>query len=363
MKNDVRDRSRFCPLEAVLQDSGYMLRQFRKSPLFATASILTLALGIGANTAIFTLVDQLILRLLPIKDPQQVVGLVANGRYYGDNMGLNALSYTMYQTIRDQNQVFKLMMCRRTAQFTATVHSESDVLSGELVSGNYFPLLGIKAAAGRVFDSNDDLRPNANPVAVLSYAYWKSRFAGSDQVIGRRLLVNNYPLTIVGIAQPGFNGLEPGLPAQLFVPVMMTQTLFPHLDFAQMFDPRLRWVNVYGRLKAGIPRERAKAGLQPLFHQILEAEVLQAGFAHATPYDKEQFLKMWLDVIPGGQGNSILRQQYEKPLWVLMGVTGFVLLIACANLASLLAARAWYVRRRSPSGWRLARAARGSFSN
>ncbi len=340
VKNELRDRSRFQFLENLLQDGSYALRQFRKSPLFAVTSILTLALGIGANTAIFTLVDQLILRLLPVKDPQQVVALAAKGDYYGDNMGRNVLSYTMYQTIRGRNQVFSQMMCRRPVPFTAMVHSESDVLSGELVSGNYFPLLGIKAAVGRVFDSNDDLHPSANPVGVLSYAYWKSRFAASGQIIGRTLLINNYPLTIVGIAQPGFNGLEPGLPTQLFVPIMMTPALFPQNDFSRMFDSRLRWVNVYGRLKAGATIEHAKAGLQPLFHQMLQAEVLEAGFEHATPYDKRQFLKMWLDVIPGGQGNTQLRQQYERPLWVLMGITGFVLLIACANLASLLAARA-----------------------
>jgi predicted permease len=121
---------------------------------------------------------------------------------------------------------------------------------------------------------------------------------------------------------------------------MMTPAVFPNTDFSRMFDSRQRWVNVYGRLKPGMTPEHAKAILQPLFHQILQAEVLQPGFAHATPDDKQQFLRMWLDVIPGGQGNTILRQQYEKPLWVLMGVTGFVLLIACANLASLLAARA-----------------------
>ena len=340
MKNELRERSRFRPLETLLQDSRYVLRQFRKSPLFAIAAILTLALGIGANTAIFTLVDQLILRLLPIKDPQHVVALAAQGQYYGDNMGVNVLSYTMYQTLRDQNQVFSQMMCHRSMPFTAMLRSESDVLSGELVSGNYFSLLGIRSAAGRVFNSNDDLHLNAHPAAVLSYGYWKRRFAGSNQVIGRTLLVNNYPLTIIGISQPGFDGLEPSLPAQIFVPMSMTPALFPHSDFSQMFEPRLRWVNVYGRLKPGLTLERARAGLQPLFHQMLQAEVLQAGFAHATPYDKQQFLKMRLTVIPGGQGNTILRQQYEKPLWLLAGVTGFVLLIACANLASLLAARA-----------------------
>jgi len=119
---------------------------------------------------------------------------------------------------------------------TATVHSESDVLSGELVSGNYFPLLGINAAAGRVFNSNDDLHPNAHPVAVLSYACWKNRFTGSDRVVGSTILVNNYSLTVIGVSQPGFSGLEPGLPTQIFVPVMMTPKLFPHDDFSEMFD-------------------------------------------------------------------------------------------------------------------------------
>lgn len=339
-KNELRDGSRFRPLETVLQDSGYVFRQFRKSPLFAVASILTVALGIGANTAIFTLADQLILRLLPIQDPQQVVALASQGKFYGDSMGTNPVSYTMYQTLRDRNQVFSQMMCRRPVPFTATENSESEVLSGELVSGNYFALLGIRAAAGRVFNANDDLHVSANPVAVLSYGYWKSRFAGSDQVIGRTILINNYPMTIIGISQPGFDGLEPGLPTQLFAPMMMTPALFPNVDFSRMFDSRLRWLNVYGRLKAGMTIAGAKAGLQPLFHQILEAEMRQPGFANATPYDKQQFLKMWLDVIPGGQGDSTLRRRYEKPLFLLMGITGFVLLIACANLASLLAARA-----------------------
>jgi predicted permease len=340
MKNELRERSRFHPLETVLQDSAYIVRQFRRSPVFAIASILTLALGIGANTAIFTLADQLILRLLPIQDPQRVVALVGRGHFYGDSMGTNPLSYPTYQTLRDRNRVFSQMMCRRPVSFTATAHSESDVLSGELVSGNYFPLLGIKAAAGRLFDSNDDLHVGANPVAVLSYGFWKNRFAGSGQIIGSTILLNNYPVTIVGISQPGFDGLEPGLPTQIFVPMMMTPALFAHVDFARIFDSRLRWVTAYGRLKPGMTMERAKAGVQPLFHQILQAEVLKAGFAHATAYDKQQFLRMWLDVIPGGQGNATLRRQYQKPLFMLLCVTGFVLLIACANLASLLAARA-----------------------
>ena len=340
VKNTVRDYSRFQPFENLSQDISYGLRQFRKSPLFAVSAILTLALGIGANTAIFTLIDQLILRLLPVRDPQAIVALIGKGEYYGSNMGENTLSYPMYQTIRDRNQVFSNMMCRRSTRMIAAIENEGQVLSGELVSGNYFPLLGIQPVAGRLIDANDDLSSGASPVVVLSYSCWQSRFAGDRAVVGRRILVNNYPLTIIGIAQPGFSGLEPGLPTQLFVPVTMTPQVFPTMDFAQMFDSRLRWLNVYGRLKAGITREGAKAALQPLFHQILEREVREPAFGRATPYIRAHFLRMWMDVLPGGQGNRELRRRYEKPLALLMGVTGFVLLIASANLASLLAARA-----------------------
>lgn len=340
MKNEWRERSRFQPLEELLHDSAYVFRQFRKAPLFALTAILTLALGIGANTAIFTLVDQLILRLLPIQDPQRVMILKAQGQFYGDNMGYNAMSYPMYQTIRDRNEVFAQVMCARPAWFIAATRSEGDSVSGELVSGNYFALLGIHAAAGRLIDSNDDVYQNSSPVVVLSYAYWKNRFGGSRQVIGSELLVNNYAMTVVGISQPGFNGLEPGLPSEVFVPVTMAPAVFPHYDFRDILNPRLRWLTAYGRLKDGMTVQRAKAGLQPLFHNILEGETREPGFAHATPDDKQQFLRMWLDLVPGGQGNQVLRQQYEQPLKMLMGVTGFVLLIACANLASLLAARA-----------------------
>jgi predicted permease len=341
VKEELRNRNRFRPWEALAQDTAYVLRQFRKSPIFAIAALLTLGIGIGANTAIFSLVDQLILRLLPIQDPQRVVALVGMGNFYGDNQGTNPTSYPMYEEIRDYNQAFSLTMCRRPQDFTVSTSSESEIVSGELVSGNYFPLLGIRPTVGRLFSAQDTLHVGSNPFAVLSYAYWRNHFGGSRQVIGRTIRINNYPFTVIGIAQPGFQGLQPGLATGIFVPITMMPVLFPDYDPAfRFFDPRLRWVNVYARLKPGITIAQAKAGLQPLFHQILDMEVREPGFRHATVYQREQFLKMWLDVIPGGQGNSILRQHYEKPLWVLLGVTGVVLLIACANIAGLLLARA-----------------------
>ena len=325
-------------MRQLFQDARLALRGFRKSPVFTTVAVLSLALGIGANTAIFTLIDQLILRLLPIRDPQNIVLLAGRGRHYGGNNGRNALSYPMYQDLRDRNQVFDGMMCRYALALTIATPGQTEVTSAELVSGNYFPLLGVRAAVGRVFTATDDLHTGGHPYAVLSYAWWQTRFAGNPRIIGQTIRANNYPLTIVGVAQPGFDGMEPGLPAKLFVPMTMALSVRP--GFNNMYDRRQRWVNVFGRLKARETIEQAKAGLQPLFHQILDLEVRQPPFRNATAFDKEQFVKMSLDVMPGAQGNTNLRRQYEKPLWVLMGVVGLVLLIACANLASLLTARA-----------------------
>ena len=322
----------------LVQDALYAVRSFRKAPVFTTVAILSLALGIGANTAIFTLIDQLILRLLPIRDPDRIVLLAGRGRHYGGNNGRNALSYPMYQDLRDRNPVFDGMMCRYRLALTVGLQGQTEVTPAELVSGNYFPLLGVHPAIGRLFTAGDDLHSGAHPYAVLSYEWWQTRFAGDPRVIGTTIRADNYPLTIIGVAQPGFEGMEPGLPAKMFVPMAMAAAVRP--GFTNMYNRRQRWVNVYGRLKAGESIEHAKAGLQPLFHQIIDMEVRQPPFRNATSFDKEQFLKMSLDAMPGSQGNTNLRRQYEKPLWVLMGVVGLVLLIACANLASLLTARA-----------------------
>jgi predicted permease len=323
---------------SLLQDIQFAARSFRKSPVFSAVAVLSLALGIGANTAIFTLVDQLIVRLLPVKDPARIVLLTGKGRHYGGNNGINAISYLMYQDLRDQNPVFSGMMCRYRFTMSASIGPQTEAIAGELVSGNYFPLLGVHPAIGRLFTSNDDLHEGAHPFAILSYSWWQKGFAGNLNVIGQTIRINDYPVTIVGVAQPGFEGTEPGLPARIFVPISMARAVRP--GFTSMWDRRQRWVNAYGRLKPGVSIDQAKAGLQPLFHQIIAGEVTQPPFRNATSFDKEQFLRMWLNVQPGGQGNTSLRSQYEKPLMVLLSVVGLVLLIACANLASLLTARA-----------------------
>jgi len=320
-----------------VQDLRYAFRTLCKAPLFTSVAVLSLALGIGANTAIFTLVNQLILQLLPVRDPEQLVLLTARGSHYGSNTGGNALSYPMYQDFRDKNQVFQGMFCRFGNAFSLTYEGRTELVSGELVSGNYFPVLGVGAALGRVFNAQDDLIQGGHPIAVLSYGYWKTRFAADPAVVGRKIVLNGYPLTIVGVSRAGFDGVEPGSSPQIRVPMMMKHEL---TQFYSLNDRRGRFAQVFGRLKPGVTLEHAKAGLQPLFHQILSMEVQEKAFSRATEHTRQQFLKMWMDVLPAAKGRSGLREQFSNPLLALMGIVALVLLIACSNVANLLIARA-----------------------
>src|SRR5690349_7177453 len=181
------------------QDLVYAARTFKKSPVFVAVAVLSLALGIGANTAIFTLVDQLLLRLLPVKDPQQLVLLRGRGPHYGSNNGSNKLSYPMYLDFRDHNTVFSGMFGRWETALSVTSDGKTERVDGELVSGTYFPVLGVGPAIGRVLTPQDDQTPGGHPYAVISYRYWQSRFAGKSDVIGKKLMVDGYSLTIVGV--------------------------------------------------------------------------------------------------------------------------------------------------------------------
>jgi len=327
-------------MPALPQDLRYACRTLRKSPLYTAVAVLSLGFGIGANTAIFTLIHQLILQRLPVKDPQQLVMLAGRGRHYGGNNGRDKLSYPMYADIRDQNRVFNGMFCTYRETMSASFAGRTELIAGELVSGNYFRVLGIGSAIGRVFTGADDLHQGGHPLAVLSYGYWKARFNGDPGILGKKIMVNGYPLTVIGVSQPGFDGTEPGYAPQIRVPLTMADSLPPDPTYSRLNDRRFRWVSVFGRVKPELPREKAQAGLQPLFHQILEMEVRQKEFDKASPFVRSEFLKMHLELMPGATGRSNLRNAYSKPLLALMAIVVLVLLIACSNLANLLIARA-----------------------
>ena len=335
-------------MTSLSNDFAYALRGFRRTPLFTTVAVVSLAFGIGANTAIFSLLDQVLLRRLPVKNPDQLVLLTTHGSHYGNNTGGNALSYPMYKDFRDHNQVFSGqapsgqvfsgMFCRFPLSASFGYGNRTERVPAELVSGTYFPVLGVGAAIGRTFTPDDDRLPGAHPLAVLSYSFWKTRFASRRSILGKTVVINGRNMTVIGVAQPGFDGVELGHASKVFVPMMMKAQMTPLWD--ALNDRRWRWVNVFGRLKPGVTIAQARASLQPFMHSMLEMEVKEAAFRNASPYDKQQFLKSWIDVLPGGQGRSYLREQLTTPLWVLVAITGTVLLLACANIANLLLARA-----------------------
>lgn len=307
--------------------------------MFVAVAVCSLALGIGANTAIFTLIDQILLRLLPVKNPRELVLLTGRGNHYGSNNGPNKISYPMYSDFRDKNTVFQGMFCRDEWEFSLTSDGHTERVDGEMVSGNFFPVLGVGAAFGRVFGPTDDLQQGANPYAVLSDAFWASRFARDPGVVGKKLMINGYPFTVIGVSQAGFNGVDPARSPQIRIPVTMRAQIAGKNNNS-LNNRRARWVQAYGRLKPGVSLAQAKAGLQPLFHQMLQMEVREKDFSKAAQLTKDNFLRMWLDVLPAESGKSRTREQFSKPLLVLMCIVGLVLLIACANVANLLIARA-----------------------
>ncbi|HYR92095.1 MAG TPA: ABC transporter permease, partial [Terriglobia bacterium] len=322
----------------------YALRSARKNPLITTVAILSLALGIGANTAIFSLIDQLLLRMLPVEGPQQLVQLAARGPYYGAQWGEDRMSYPMYRDFRDKATVFSGVLAWYAAPASLGYGGRTELIRSELVTGDYFQVLGVKTAVGRAFAREDNESPGAEPFAMLTYDFWKSRFGADPNIVGETIRLNGNPMTVIGVSAPGFRGLEIGDAAQVFVPMMMQQQVNPVLSaglpVSALESRRSRWVNVFARLKPGVGMAQAQAAVAPLYRQIIEMEVTEAGFRRASENTRQQFLTSHMDVFDGSTGRSALRKGFTTPLYVLMAITGLVLLIACANVANLLIARA-----------------------
>ena len=326
-------------MDKLVQDLRYALRTLAKNPAFTLVAMATLALGIGANTAMFSLLDQVVLRLLPVSHPERLVIVRETGNHYGNSYGPNTISWPMFEDLRDNNQVFSGMFCRFPATVTLGYGDRAGQIPAELVSGSYFPILGVGAALGRTIAPDDDAVPDSQPVVVLSYSFWQSYFDGDRTIVGRMIALNGHAMTVIGVAQPGFDGVELGNPARVFVPIMMKTEMTPHSDGLKDRRRRLSWVTAYGRLKPGVNLERAQLSLQPLMHSILEMEVQQPEFTRsATAADRPLFLRNRIELLPGSDNG--LREYMRRPLWLLVALTGAVLLLACANLANLLLARA-----------------------
>jgi predicted permease len=326
---------------SILNNLRYTLRVLRRSPLFAAVAIGSLALGIGANTAIFTLIDQIVLRKLPIKDPESLVMLYQTGAHMGSNMGRRMHSYPMYQDFQQKAAPLAEVLCRRLTSASISVDNQTERVDAELVSGNFFSMLGVKPAIGRVFSSQEDDRVyGGHPVVVLSYGYWSRRFAKDPNIVGKKILVNNYPMTVVGVSAEGFVGLDPAVSPQIRVPILMKSEMAPVWGWFSAGSRRTRWIQVFARLKPGYTIQSAQASLQVLFHQIRDYETTLPEAAKWSQYSREQFLKGNINIEKADTGYSNLRNDFSSALIVLMCMVGLVLLIACANVANLLIARA-----------------------
>jgi len=327
-------------------DLRLAIRGLRRSPLFTTVAILSLALGIGANTAIFTLIDQILLRKLPVKHPEQLVMLYQRGAHNGSNMGSRMHSYPIYQDLQQKATPLSEVMCRRTASASVSIDNRTERLDAELVSGNYFTMLGVVPAAGRVFSSReDDQVYMGHPGVVLSYDYWQSRFAGDKGVVGKKILVNNYPMTIVGVSAAGFTGVDPATSPAIRVPILMKDAMLPEWTWVHVPDRRTRWVQVFARLRPGYTVQSAGPALQALFMQIRRYEMTLPAAKEWSKYSRDEFMKGQLLVEKADIGYSSLRNDFSIALVVLMCMVGLVLLIACANVANLLIARGFMRQR------------------
>ncbi|HKV76529.1 MAG TPA: ABC transporter permease [Candidatus Sulfotelmatobacter sp.] len=328
-------------METLLQNVRYAFRQLRKYPGFTAVAVLTLALGIGANTAIFTLLDQVLLRSLPVKDADRLVILQFSGEDSGHLSSRTDehfyFSYPMYRDLRDRNSAFDGLIATDSTQVGVQWHNQPELVTAELVSGNYFDVLGVRPATGRLFATADESAPHANPVAVLSFNYWQRRFGADPAIVNQSILINGSPFTVVGIARQGFKSAVLGDTPGVFVPMTMKAEVMP--GWNDLLERRSRWLNIIGRLRPGINRVQAEASLGPLWYSVRADELKLMG--HKSDHFQDAFLThSHLSVLDGARGFSPLRADSQTPLTILMAMVGVVILMACANVSSLLLVRA-----------------------
>jgi predicted permease len=336
-KEECRDMRRTAFVDNLLQDVRYASRSLLKSPGFACAALLSLALGIGANTAIFSIIDKLLLESLPVERPRELVLLNPGGFRNGWVGGRTTVSYQTYLGLRDAQQVFTGLLCERTEAVNLTMPGNSTLRAyASMVSGNYFDVLGVRPMAGRLLSEEDARVRGGHPVVVLSHGFWVEHFGGRQDILGQTVRIGGHPFTVIGISERGFNGLEVGGTIDVFVPVMMLAQV---VTYGKALDARTAYIfQVYGRLKPGVSRKQAEAQLQPLYTAQLEQDAIALSAKGAPKHDRWRQGNILLE--DGHRGTSGLRQDLETPLAAVMAMTLLLLVITCANIAGLQMARA-----------------------
>jgi predicted permease len=338
VREEVRDVWLGRWLRDFLYDLRYSARSLLRSPGFTAATLLSLALGIGATTAIYSLLDQVVLHSLPVRDPGRLVLVDWKGEHAVGGFGTyNLMPYPICRDLQQQTRFFDGVLCRAETFVTLSVGGEPRPAMAEVVSGSYFGVLGIGPTLGRVIEARDDAAPGAGPVAVLSYDFWQAQLGGAPDVIGRSVLVNHIPLTVIGVAAREFRGIDVGEVPAVWVPASMAQQILSKpTDF--LAQPT-RWMQVLARLQPDVTPEKAQAGLQPWFKVWLEDTQRRSGFPVITAERRRRYLASSVSLTPAPQGHSPLRRSLSQPLWVLFAATGVLLGLACLNVAGLFLAR------------------------
>jgi predicted permease len=332
-------------MNSVLQDLRYAVRQLAKSPAFSLTVVLTLAMGIGANAAIFTIFDQVLLRMLPVQRPHDLVRFEWTGGFSGSASSFggdtdNYFSYPTYKDLRDQNQVFSGMLAADRTSVGVSWHNQAENKDAEMITGNYFQVLGLKPAVGRLFTQQDDAQKNSNPVVVLSYSYWKARFAASTAVLGQTLLINGRPFAILGVAPQNFDSAIGGYKPGVFIPMSMVDIAMPWMAPRDNLNKHNSlWLTLVARLRPGVTRSQAAASLEPLWHSLRAYELTL--YKNSTKHFKKNFLdNSHLKVLDDSTGFAPERMQLKTPLIILMSMAGLLVAMCAINVATLLLLRA-----------------------
>jgi predicted permease len=334
----LRDQRGLSWLDDLGRDLRHGVRTLGREKGFTAAALIVLALGVGTTAGVFTLVDQVLLRPLPVRDPDRLVQMEWQGNKVGANYGAGAtLSYPMCGEL-EQQDVFDGVFCSYpTDEISVSTGGQAEEARAEIVSGSYFGVLGVRPALGRLIAPSDNRAPGAHPVVVLSYDYWRNRLGGAADIVGRRVLINAHPMTVIGIAPAGFRGVDRAGGAALWIPAMMKRAATP--EWYGLDNRRIFWMHAIARLRSGVTVEQARSRLQPWFAHMLETDLAHPDFPPVTPTQRRSFLASTLDVAPAARGIETLEARLDRPLRVLMGGALLLLVLASLNVAGLLLAR------------------------